>query len=93
MTYRLSRLAPGSYDVLLDGVIIASFGPERRNIQQNMEGRASGRPPILDEAVSLHPIRALVRHPRGSSEVAWRRRGPRSVRVTFALRHTQREAD
>jgi hypothetical protein len=25
MTYRLSRLAPGSYDVLLDGVIIASL--------------------------------------------------------------------
>ena len=25
MTYKLSRLAPGSYDVLLDGVIIASL--------------------------------------------------------------------
>jgi hypothetical protein len=25
MTYRLSRLAPGSYDVLLNGVIIASL--------------------------------------------------------------------
>jgi hypothetical protein len=25
MTYTLSRLAPGSYDVLLDGVIIASL--------------------------------------------------------------------
>jgi hypothetical protein len=25
MTYRLSQLAPGSYDVLLDGVIIASL--------------------------------------------------------------------
>jgi hypothetical protein len=25
MTYRLSRLAPGSYDVLLDGVIVASL--------------------------------------------------------------------
>jgi hypothetical protein len=25
MTYRLSRLAPGSYDVLLTGVIIASL--------------------------------------------------------------------
>jgi hypothetical protein len=25
MTYRLSRLAPGSYDVLLDGLIIASL--------------------------------------------------------------------
>jgi hypothetical protein len=25
MIYRLSRLAPGSYDVLLDGVIIASL--------------------------------------------------------------------
>jgi hypothetical protein len=25
MAYRLSRLAPGSYDVLLDGVIIASL--------------------------------------------------------------------
>jgi hypothetical protein len=25
MTYRFSRLAPGSYDVLLDGVIIASL--------------------------------------------------------------------
>ena len=25
MTYRLSPLAPGSYDVLLDGVIIASL--------------------------------------------------------------------
>ena len=25
MTYTLSRLAPGSYDVLLDGVIVASL--------------------------------------------------------------------
>ena len=25
MTYRISRLAPGSYDVLLDGVIVASL--------------------------------------------------------------------
>ena len=25
MTYRLSRLAPGSYDVLLNGVIVASL--------------------------------------------------------------------
>jgi hypothetical protein len=25
MTYRLSRLAPGSYDVLLNGIIIASL--------------------------------------------------------------------
>jgi hypothetical protein len=25
MTYRLSRLAPGSYDVLLNGVVIASL--------------------------------------------------------------------
>ncbi len=25
MTYSLSRLAPGSYDVLLDGVIVASL--------------------------------------------------------------------
>ncbi len=25
MTYKLSRLAPGSYDVVLDGVIVASL--------------------------------------------------------------------
>jgi hypothetical protein len=31
MTYRLFRLAPGSYDVLLNGVIIASLVPKWPN--------------------------------------------------------------
>ena len=32
MSYRLSRLAPGSYDVLLNGVIIASLA---RNVRHD----------------------------------------------------------
>jgi hypothetical protein len=52
MTYKLSRLAPGSYDVLLNGVIIASLvrsGEKEYTTRQRnswwMSHRGKGRRP------------------------------------------------
>ncbi len=58
MTYRLQKLAPGSYDVILDGVIIASLvraGAYRRDhvrwiAELLVDGPASERPaPFTDQ--------------------------------------------
>jgi hypothetical protein len=40
MIYKLSRMAPGSYDVLLNGVIIASLVRSGRNRQRDLDSRA-----------------------------------------------------
>ncbi len=47
MTYTLSRLAPGSYDVLLDGVIVASL------VRSGSKDNATWTTELLEDA---HPI-------------------------------------
>jgi hypothetical protein len=48
MSYTLSRLAPGSYDVLLDGVIVASL------VRSGQTDRATWTAELL---VDVHPRR------------------------------------
>jgi transcriptional regulator with XRE-family HTH domain len=52
------------------------LGPKRRSPSCHMDSGASGKPPALEKACPLHGDGAHVQQPRGSTEVAWRRRNP-----------------
>ena len=61
MTYKLSKLAAGSYDVILNGVIIASL--VRTDICYHVKWTAElllDLPP--EQTASLHGIRARLCH-------------------------------
>jgi hypothetical protein len=76
MAYALSRLAPGSYDVLLDGVIIASL------VRSGETNRATWTAELL---VDVHPRRrpapfTEAEHTFGSLEEAQRWLGDAEIR-------------
>jgi hypothetical protein len=76
MTYKLSRLAPGSYDILLNGVIIASL------VQS---GRTDGDTWTAERLVDLPPEErpapfTETEHTFGSLEEARRWLGDPEVR-------------
>ena len=76
MTYTLSRLAPGSYDVLLDGVIIASL------VQSGETSNAAWTAELLTDAPSWKRPAPFTETEHAFSSLeetreAWRRRDPR----------------
>lgn len=76
MTYTLSRLAPGSYDVLLNGVIVAGL------VRSGETNRATWTAELL---VDVHPRRRPApfietEHTFGSLEEAQRWLGDAEIR-------------
>ena len=71
MAYKLSQLAPGSYDVVLNGVIIASLVRSGHTREPTWTAELLGRRAAGGQACSLYWTGTYIRQLRGSSEVAW----------------------